>query len=216
MNLLSYLSPQLIAAYHSKINGEIKIIESFGRYAIYVGGAPQSGAEITPMWDKVIKRVHSSEFIVQSCLVLGIGGGDVIKIIRKHYKDAEIIGVDNDPVMIEIAKKYFGLGEISKCKIVISDASDYIKKINTIKFDLIVVDLFIGKLNPLSSRGRDFLLGLKRVKATSGIIIYNSHYQEDNSGEFERFKNTYKLVFPQVEEIFAYRNNRVVKLKSHV
>ncbi len=213
MSFLSYFKPLNIITLKSPINGEIKVVESFGKKAVYVDGAPQSGAEITPMWEKIIKNLKLK---IKNCLILGIGGGDIIKSIKKYYPEAAITGVEIDPTMIDIARKYFGLGEIPKCKIVISDAIDYVRKENPKKFGLIVVDFFVGKLNPPNSRGRNFLLGLKRMKTAEGIIIYNSHYQEDNPDEFRKFKDTCKQVFPYVSEVFAYRNNRVVKLKSDV
>lgn len=215
MKFLSYLSPQLIAVFPSKVNSEIKVVEYFGRKAVYVDGVPQSGAEITSMWEKIIKRIKKQELRIKNCLVLGIGGGDVIKIIRKYYKDAEIIGVDNDPTMIDIAKKYFDLDRVSKCKIVISDALDFVKKVKT-KFDLIVVDLYLGRLNPQKTREIDFMKNLKKILAAGGLILYNSHYRKDNPSEFIQFLDTCKKIFPKIEEVFAYRNNRVVKLKSHV
>lgn len=164
----------------------------------------------------IAAQIKNLKLKIKNCLILGIGGGDIIKSIKKYYPEAAITGVEIDPTMIDIARKYFGLGEIPKCKIVISDAIDYVRKENPKKFGLIVVDFFVGKLNPPNSRGRNFLLGLKRMKTAEGIIIYNSHYQEDNPDEFRKFKDTCKQVFPYVSEVFAYRNNRVVKLKSDV
>jgi len=214
MNVLSYIFPQTITSSFSPTNGEIKVIEYFGKKALYVDGAPQSGAEITPMWEKIISKIKNQKSKIKNCLVLGVGGGDVIKAIRKYYPEAKITAVEIDPIMIEIAKKYFGL-ETSDTYIIVSDAISWVKNSKK-KFDLIIIDLFIGKLNPSDSHGRFFLSDLKRLSATHGFIVFNGHYQENNPDEYKKFKKSCQTVFPRFEEIFAYRHNRVVKLSSYV
>lgn len=214
MHLFSFITPQTIGIFQSKINGEIKIVESFGRKAIYVNGAPQSGAEIRLMWEEISERIKKQELRITNCLVLGIGGGDVIKTIKKRFPQASITGIDSDPVMVDIAIKYFGLDNMSKLEIVITDAFNFIKKEKRSKFDLIIVDLFVGKLNPTKSRCRFFLRGLDRIRKNDGLILYNSHYREDNPDEFEIFKVICHKVFTRVSDIFSYRYNHVLLMSG--
>ncbi|MBI4991254.1 methyltransferase domain-containing protein [Candidatus Gottesmanbacteria bacterium] len=208
MKLLSYLFPQLLSTYHSKINGEIKVVESFGRRAIYVDGAPQSGAEIWPMWEKIIKNL---ELKIKNCLILGVGGGDVIKIIRKYYPEAVITGVEIDPIMIDIARKYFNIKSSDKLKIIHADAFAWIK-LEKKKFDLIIFDLYLGKFNPPNARTISFLDDLKKLSNDRGFILYNAHYQNDEE-EYERLLKDCHIVFRHAELLLSSPYSRILSLR---
>lgn len=197
------------------------MVEYFGKLAVYVDGAPQSGAEIKPMWEKIIKNFlpkadqpQAEKLKIKNSLVLGIGGGDVIKSISKRFPQSLITAVELDPVMREIACKYFGLNKITALKIIIDDAISYISKRKTgEKFDLIVVDLFIGKLNPKDSRTFSFIQKLKMKLEKGGIILFNSHDKPDEPDEFESFYRYCQKIFTNSEIIFSYRFNRVILMR---
>ena len=56
----------------------------------------------------------------QSVLVLGVAGGSVIETLKKEIKfEGQITGVEIDPVVVELATKYFGLGKYNNVSIVI-------------------------------------------------------------------------------------------------
>lgn len=213
MNWFSFFAPQVLEFFHSQFNGEIKIVESFGKKAIYVDGAPQSGAEIGPMWKKVIERIKNHELRIKNALILGVGGGNIIKELLENYPNTAIVAVEIDPIMIKLAKKYFDLNLNSPSRIIISDAFSWIKKVSSKKkFDLIVVDLFIGKLNPKESRNAAFLSYLKRL-VNKGFILYNSHYQGEKKHDYDKFIITCKSIFKNVKEVFRYPHNRVLLLQ---
>lgn len=215
MSWLSYIKPIDLVKIKSPINDEIKVVEYFGKYAVYVDGAPQSGAEIRPMWEKIIKTIKQfNNLTMRQCLILGVGGGDVIREINKYFPEASITAVELDPVMAEIAYKYFDLNHIKKLKTIIDDAIIFITNNKSKeKYDLIVVDLFIGKFNPYNSRKSSFLQQLKKKLTDKGIILFNSHYKPAEREEFESFNNLCRKIFRQAEIIFSYRFNRVLLLK---
>lgn len=173
------------------------------------------------MWEKMIKKIRNrpkgTRFEIRNCLILGVGGGDVINTLKKYYPEIEITAIEIDPVMIMIAQKYFGL-DTSNIHVIIADAISWIRKHMSSrshkgKFDLTVVDLFVGKLNPPTCRTLNFLLKLKELSSKESIILYNSHYQEGDKSEYERFLKDCGLVFETKKEVFHYRNNRVLLLR---
>ncbi|MFH1863767.1 MAG: hypothetical protein ABIJ85_02580, partial [bacterium] len=104
----------------SKYNGDIKVVKSLG-YGTYiqVEGLTQSGGVVTDVWRTTLKKLRTKE--IKNCLILGLGGGSAAKLVRKYWPDCKIIGVDIDPVMAELGKKYLGLGQI-RMEIEICDA----------------------------------------------------------------------------------------------
>lgn len=199
--------------YHSKINGEITVTTVHGNSTLFVSDIPQSGGELKGMWKAVIKKLFKSKFAVGRCLLLGIGGGDIVKILRFYYPFVSILGVDIDPFIVQLAKKYFHIKRSDFNKLIISDAVSWVKEYQHYEaFDMIVVDLFIGRFNPEGARTKEFLQNIKKLKSNSGIVLFNSHYQESNTVEFEEFQKLCLTVFSKAEEVFRFRRNRVLLL----
>ena len=214
MDLLSFVRPQVLAVIPSKIKGEIKIVESFGKKTLYVGGAEQSGGTILPMWTSAVRIMKQfSNLTVKNCLVLGLGGGTIIKILNSFYPQLAITVVEVDPCMLEATKKYFKSNLSPLVKVTISDAFSFIKNKKLFgSFDLVVVDLYIGKLNPERARRKDFLTALKKLLKGNGSILYNSHYEKRNEEDYQNFLKVCKKQFLQVSEILKYPYSRILFL----
>lgn len=139
--MLDWAYPQTVETVTSKHNGQIKVVKNRGEYSVWVGGFEQSGNfYVQKIWKKKLDTISRN---IKSVLILGLGCGTVAGIVGQKWPKAKIVGVEIDPVMIGLGKKYFGLGRISSLKIVNQDARDFIKSTNR-KFDLILVDAYIG------------------------------------------------------------------------
>ncbi|OIO13529.1 hypothetical protein COY59_00650 [Candidatus Gottesmanbacteria bacterium CG_4_10_14_0_8_um_filter_37_24] len=214
MNIFSYLFPINIKTYFSKYNGRIEIKEYFGKKIIYVGDAQQTGGTITPMWGKVIGDYRRTKRKIRRCLVLGIGGGDVFKKISDYYPEAEVTAVDIDKVMVDTAYEFFSLGKVKNIQTIISDAIGWISNVSVRhQYDLIIVDLFIGKDNPKKSRHKEFLLNLRRNLSVTGRVLYNCHYHKDRDKEYANFVLSCQKIFSSVDEVFIYPYNRILSLR---
>lgn len=61
-------------------------------------------------------------------LEIGLGGGQVAKFIRKHLPDTRYVAVENDPTMLHIARRYFGLpADDERLSVVLGDGGDYVR-----------------------------------------------------------------------------------------
>ena len=56
------------------------------------------------MWNNAFKRIPK-DFKAKNILILGLGGGNIIKLLQKRHPKANINVVEWDEVMIDIAKK---------------------------------------------------------------------------------------------------------------
>lgn len=195
----------------SKINGYIEIRKTYGKDTIFVNQIPQSGGELYQMWHKVILNLATKNKI-NNCLVLGIGGGDVIREIQNNFKSCKITAVEIDPVMLELAKEKFGTKDKNTI-FKIADAISFVYKEEK-NYDLIIVDLFIGRFNPPEAREKKFLNKLESLVRKDGFVLFNSHYQKENKNELFNYKNLCKEYFKNTEEIFAYRRNKILVLSK--
>lgn len=213
MNFISHIVPHT-TTYHSKINGEIKVTEFMGKTTLYCGEVTQSGGFTVKMWEEALKRVQSrsNRDRVQSCLVLGLGGGTVIRMLEKSFSKIRITAVDIDPVMVRIAQKHFFTGTSPHTSVVVADALDYVSREYKNKFDLIIVDLYLGKLNPAKSHGRDFLANIKKLLEERGLVLFNANYQSGKMKEYDSFLARCRELFDRVEEIDSYLLNRLLIL----
>lgn len=202
-------------SFHSTINGQLSIGTSFGKKALFVGKIPQSGGEFIHMWDSIIRVLTQKKFVPQSVLILGVAGGTAIKSIRKVYPTARITGIDIDPVIIDVAEKYFKLAEDGKTTIIIADAIEWIKdNPRSKRYDLVIVDLYLGALNPIGARTKSFLSAVKKQITANGIVIYNCDFQQENTEKYLSYKKLCEKEFKNIEEIFSYKLNRVLLLQN--
>jgi len=161
---------------HSPFNGEVKVVRSlaWGTY-IQAGGITQSGGVVEQIWKDVVKKI-SGEF--GKVLILGFGGGSAAKIIRKKFKNSKIIGVEIDPLMIKMGKKYLRMAEV-EAKVYVDDALEWLVKNKDKKFDLIVVDIYQGRNFPAVFGSDRFLNLIKSVLSKDGVLVFNRLYTSD-------------------------------------
>lgn len=154
-------------------NGRLEIHERFGVREIHTGTFYQSGPYIKKMWQKVLKSLPS-DFGVHKILVLGLGAGDVVRLLRVKYPQAEITAVDFDVEMKKIAEGA-GLGNLPHPRIIIDDALSACEKLlqQGEKFDLVVVDLFLReKLASVVFEG-NFVSALQKILDRQGLVLFN-------------------------------------------
>ena len=106
----------------------------------------------------------------QKALVLGLGGGVTSTMLFE--KGFEVTGVELDERIIEIAKKYFYLG--NKVNSVCDDARHFINISNEI-YDLILIDIFKAEEQPVHVITAESLDKLKKLLSSNGKLIINWH-----------------------------------------
>jgi spermidine synthase len=148
----------------SPFNGQIKVRSFLGRVSVWVGGYEQSGPLVRKVWQKALKELPLPKQgeLLRNVLILGLGCGVAAKLISEKFPNAKITGVEIDPVMVEIGKKYFGLSGI---QIKIMDAVSFIKRTRQ-KFDLILIDAYFG------NKAADFSK-TKLPLTRSGLAVFN-------------------------------------------
>jgi len=202
------LGTKILEERKSKFNGDIKVVRSlgFGTY-IQAEGLTQSGGIVETIWKSTIKKVKSKKLIVKNCLILGLGGGTVAKLIKKNWPGAKIIGIDIDPLMVELGKKYLGLGQIG-LEIKIGDALELGKKlkVKSEKFDLVVVDLYNGDEFPEKFVNEKFLNKVKSSLTDRGVVVFNRTYYGDKRPETVKFGNKLQKIFSKVEWFYPEAN----------
>jgi spermidine synthase len=117
---------------------------------------------------------------INSLLILGMAGGAQVKAFNKYYNVKSVTAVEIDPLIIEIAKKYFQLND-KNLTIVNKDAVDFVAKDNG-NYDVVIVDVFKENIVEGNCTSEDFFIGLQGLLAPDGVLFINK-LAEDRSND---------------------------------
>ncbi len=171
-----FLIPRFIEKRRSAVNGTIEVYKFLNDYSLRVERLTQSGGLVEEIWGKAMKEVYKQQVAsnkIGRVLILGLGGGTVARLTARFWPEATMVGVEIDPVMIELGEKYFDLRQLKNLRVVRRDAFEWLGS-NRGKFDLILVDLYLGRRVPKRAETRKFLYRLRdRLKTKRGAILFN-------------------------------------------
>lgn len=195
-SVLKAVYPQTLAEIKSSYNGTIKVSKWLGQVRIEAGGLLQSGSIINNIWKKPLKKIFKHHKNPKSVLILGFAGGTLAHLVSKKWPQAKITGVEIDPQMIKVAKKYFKLEKIPSLNLVNTDAQKFVKKSS--KHDLIFVDLYYGKSLPKFVYKKTFIKNLKKILNKKGLIVFNHLFYNEFKTQAERFVKTLDKNFSKI------------------
>lgn len=206
-SILSYIVPQKIAEFSTKYNRYIRVNDEYGERKLLVNGSVQSGRYIRSLWKGAFRAFGiSNKKQWKNILVLGVGGGTVIKLLHDQFPYARITAVDIDPVIIDIAKKYFLTGDKSYIHFAVFDAEKYIQQ-STSKFDCIIIDICVGNAIPGFVKSTAFISRCKQHLASQGALCINYFRDREYKEKSNEVYQTLRSVFPTVSD-FRIAYNR--------
>jgi spermidine synthase len=124
----------------------------------------------------------------ETILVLGLGGGSIPMMFHNICKNASIDVVDIDPEMPVIAEGFFDFYPDKRLKIVLEDASRYVRETSIgKKYDIIVMDTFIGQKQHRSLTTGKFFLAVRDRLTPGGVFAAN--VMSENRAHFEKIKD---------------------------
>lgn len=126
-------------------------------------------------WDLFLPAAFSLAVPPRRVLVLGIGAGAVLLQYRRFLDPAVLVGVDLDPVHLELGRRFFGLDD-ARAEIVLADARDWVAEWRGAPFDLVIEDLY-GHVSGEPERAVAMTAGwarqLARLVAPGGALVVN-------------------------------------------
>ncbi|MFA6261573.1 MAG: fused MFS/spermidine synthase [Bacteroidia bacterium] len=171
--LLSYIIPIRLKKYQSHINGLLEVNLTNGKLTLDSTVSNYSYGSLQKVLRRGLKEMGDlSQF--KNILLLGLGGGSVIKTLRNELAcQAEITAVDIDSAMLKIAEVDFQIGQYAEIKLKEADAAIFITE-TTEKYDLIIVDIFIGDTVPDVFTKPSFIHQLITHLTAHGHVLFNT------------------------------------------
>ncbi|MCH8829036.1 MAG: fused MFS/spermidine synthase [Planctomycetes bacterium] len=140
-------------------------------------------------------------------LIVGLGGGAMVRFLQKHEPQTNIDVVEIDPAIVSIADKYFGVRGGGKVRIVTADAFDFFRKTKK-RYDTIYMDAFLKPSQktdatgvPLRLKTIDFLKSLHAKLKPDGLVVFNLNEHKS----VRRDRRILRRAFPQTYEFRVVR-----------
>jgi spermidine synthase len=133
---------------------------------------PLSGS----IWDLLVLPALFAPMDIRRVLVLGLGGGAVVRTLQALLPGRHITAVEIDPIHIQVALKYFAVRPNRHTKLIEMDAITWLKHYRGETFDFIIDDLFIeadGAPNRAVSANQTWCNLLTKQLAPKGILTVN-------------------------------------------
>lgn len=106
-------------------------------------------------------------------LVLGLGGATVVKRMWRDYPRVRIDAVEIDPVVVDVAGRYFGLpDDPARVRVFTEDARRYVRRTEE-TYDIVIVDTYYADGVPFHLTTAEFFGEVDRRLARDGVVAYN-------------------------------------------
>jgi len=142
--------------------------------------------------------------------LLGLGGGYIPLVFRMHLPNIRLDSVEVDPMVGDLARKYFDFKTLPNISLAIFDGRQYLKQ-TKILYDHIWVDTFNSDYIPAHMTTKEFLL-LARSKLTErGLLVQNVH---NDSRLYDSQLATFHAVFKNVFVFMGKRSGNSILIGS--
>ncbi len=198
--LLSYVYP-ITRKLPSLYNGTLEVTYIDGKKILNTQHANYSFGSLHKVMQFALHRIAIKGN--SRILLLGLGGGSAVKIIRRELLlENPIDVVDIDSKVIDIANQEFGLGKYSNIEIYCKHAAVFVEYIHK-KYGLIVIDLFIDHKTPDEFYEELFWKGVLSITKKKCCIVFNTLIANNDADKMtaisELLKNADFEVFKYVE-----------------
>ena len=167
--------------------------------SVLTGGVWDAFLAIPPLLDHPLERVA----------ILGNAAGTTARALGVYYPEAYIDGVELDPAVSRVGRRYFAMDENPRLTVHDADARPFLRSTDRL-YDLIVVDAYRQPYVPFYLATREFFRLVREHLAPGGIVALNIAAVPDDKRLVRAVGTTLAAEFPQVLEWPALRFNTIV------
>ena len=167
--------------------------------SVLTGGVWDAFLALPPLLGRDLERVA----------ILGNAAGTTARALGVYYPAAAVDGVELDPAVSRVGRRYFGLNEIPQLEVHDADARPFLRTTDQ-RYDLIVVDAYHQPYVPFYLATREFFALVRQHLAPGGIVALNVAAVPDDKRLVQAVGTTLAAEFPQVLEWPALRFNTIL------
>ena len=186
----------------------IQVFDSGGQRALYFGGDAGPRVVETLMdlrQPHVLQHAYSHAAMMgfvyrpqaASCLLIGLGGGAMVRFINHHFPEVRLDVVEIDPAMVAVARDFFGTREGPRTRILVADGFEYLARASE-RYDLVLVDAHLNPGertdstgHPLSLKSEQFFGSIHERLNPGGVAMFNVIAGRDASGYLDSIRRAF-------------------------
>ena len=181
------------------LNEGVAIHSLWWPYSVLTGGEWDTYLALPPLLGRPLERVA----------ILGNAAGTTARALGVYYPAAEIDGVELDPAVSRVGKRYFGMGENPRLTVHDADARPFLRSTD-VRYDLIVVDAYRQPYVPFYLATREFFRLVRDHLAPGGVVALNVAAVPEDKRLVRAVGGTLAAELPQVLEWPALHFNTIV------
>lgn len=112
----------------------------------------------------------------QRILLIGLGGGRLQMVLHHYLERVTLHTVELDPLVVEIAERFFGIVQDGRQQIIVQDGRDYLRQTaGRLAYDLILLDAYRVEGVPHHLTTQEFYTECRACLAPGGVLATNLH-----------------------------------------
>jgi hypothetical protein len=195
---LSYIYPVRMDKGSSEQNPVLELFLNCGQWQLATEDAIYSDGDHYRPLVSAFNLLQDQLSHFKQVLVLGAGLGSAVQILNSRGVHPSMTLVDNDPVILDWLKLSLKPSEAFRLELVCSDADAFISSTDK-KYQLVIVDIFTGRLVPDFVEEVLFLENCRRHLEHGGSMVLN--YIINNLPKWENFHTNFSKVYPDTSII---------------
>ncbi len=124
------------------------------------------------MWDAFLVLPPLLDRPLRSVAILGNAGGTIARALGKFYPEARVDGVELDPAVSRVGRRWFGLEDNPRLTVYDADARPFLRRTDK-RYDLIIVDAYHQPYVPFYLATREFFRLARERLEPGGILALN-------------------------------------------
>jgi spermidine synthase len=172
----------------------LELNEGEAQHSLYRPGSYLTGG----YWDGMLVLPFTAlERPPQRVAILGNGAGTTARAYGRFFPGARVDGVEIDPALEEVGRRYFDLGSNPNLTVHNEDARPWLRRAES-GYQVIVVDSYRQPYVPFYLATREFFDLVSERLAPGGVVVVNVGHPEGNDDLETVIGRTMSAVFPNV------------------
>ncbi len=142
-----------------------------------------------------------------SILMLGLGGGSILHMLRAARPHAGVDAIEIDPAILQLARKFFRVGDSSWFKVYLEDAAVYLEHCRR-RYDIILVDTYVGASLAAQCTTREFFENARRSLSPHGVLVIN--WMSSDPQRYRRVLANVEAASGSVWQLHGYRSRNTL------
>ncbi len=151
---------------------------------------------------------------VKNVALIGLAAGTMAQQITTGYGPIPIDGVEIDPKIVAVGRKYFNMNE-PNLNVIVQDGRYFLRTTDK-KYSVIGIDAYQQPYIPFHLTTKEFFQEVDNHLTPDGVTVINAGRTEDDYRLVNVIASTMKAVFPNVYiiDVSSYANSIVVATKK--